>query len=282
VLRALAWACGALALAILLSQALLYAEASRHRPVCPFDDEERPPWPARALAWARMFAAECAARFALAVSWPLGLGRVRVTETPGRRPVVLLHGYLQHRASLLWLARRLRRDGHPAYAVGLRTAFTSFERSVDELSASLERVRDDARARDVDVVAHGVSGLVVRAVLQRREHGVHRVVTLGTPHQGTLALRWLDPDPMVAAMRAGSPALRRLAGDAALGRADVVAIHSTDDALVVPAANGYYPGAFNIEIAGCGHAALLFSPRAYALLRENLAADDAPRAAVRS
>jgi pimeloyl-ACP methyl ester carboxylesterase len=59
-------------------------------------------------------------------------------------------------------------------------------------------------ARHVSIVAHSMGGLLIRAAL--RHHGmerVRRVVTLGTPHQGTLAA--------VQALRATYPTVRRLA-----------------------------------------------------------------------
>ena len=54
---------------------------------------------------------------------------------------------------------------------------------------------------------------------------------------------------------------------------DCTAIYSLDDALVIPAGNGYYPGAFNVELRGLGHTSLLFSKRVHRLVRENLAAE---------
>jgi hypothetical protein len=59
---------------------------------------------------------------------------------------------------------------------------------------------------------------------------------------------------------------------------ECVSIYSADDAIVVPAANAYYPGALNIEVRGLGHLSLLFSRRVYQLVRENLAAAPASEA----
>src|SRR5207249_3829581 len=91
-----------------------YRGAARHRrrhpPACAADGEDRTPWPGR--AWA--FAVECTATALLGLATPLALRRRRVRpldpDDP-RPPVVLLHGYAQHAANFLWLARRLERDG---------------------------------------------------------------------------------------------------------------------------------------------------------------------------
>ncbi len=225
-----------------------YAGAARHRrrhpPTCAGNEEERRPWPARA----RAFALECAATAVLTLATPLALRRRRVRPLDAgdpRPPVVLLHGYAQHPANFTWLARRLRRDGW----------------------------------RHLYLVAHSMGGLVARACIRARGQasGVGRLITLGTPHQGTEIFPRFGLDPMVAQMRPGSPLLARLAADDPVPRlADCISIYSADDAVVVPASRAYYPGAFNIEVRGLGHLSLLFSRRVYALVRENLAAERAP------
>jgi triacylglycerol esterase/lipase EstA (alpha/beta hydrolase family) len=266
--------------------ALAYAGAAlyrrRHPPDCSLDDEPGP-WPARALAWLRAFVVECAVTSLLALTVPLAVRRQRVRALPGGdpcRPVVLLHGYAQHTASFLWLVRRLRRDGWVhLYSLRHTAVGGDIERSARKLGEAIDRIRRDAGARDVDVIAHSMGGLVARAYVGARgaASGIGRLITLGTPHQGTLALRWLGLDGMVAQMRPGSPVLRRLAAsDAVPTVADCISIYSADDAIVVPASAAYYPGAFNIEVRGIGHSSMLFSRRVYELVRENLAAAREP------
>jgi pimeloyl-ACP methyl ester carboxylesterase len=258
----------------------------RHPPDCPFDDDEAAPWPARALAWLRAFVAECTVTALLVLTLPLALRRQRVRPLAAgdaRRPVVLLHGYAQHTANFLWLVRRLRRDGWlHLYTVRHTAIGGDIERSAQRLGDALDRIRRTSGAREVDVVAHSMGGLVARAWIgtRGRASGIARLVTLGTPHQGTLTLRWLAVDPMVDQMRPGSAVLRRLAApDAVPTMVDCISIYSVDDALVVPASAAYCPGAFNVEVRGLGHMSLLFSRRVYELVRENLAAARDPERA---
>ena len=259
-----------------------YAGAARHRrrhpPACAAD-EERAPWPAR--AW--LFAVECAATALLGLATPLALRRRRVRPLDAgdpRPPVVLLHGYAQHPANFTWLARRLRRDGwRHLYLVAHTPVGGDIERSAHRLGEALDRLRRATGAPRVDIVAHSMGGLVARACIRARGQasGVGRLITLGTPHQGTEIFPRFGLDPMVAQMRPGSPLLARLAADDPVPRlADCISIYSADDAVVVPASRAYYPGAFNIEVRGLGHLSLLFSRRVYALVRENLAAERAP------
>ena len=259
-----------------------YAGAARHRrrhpPACAADEDERLPWPART----RAFALECAATALLALATPLALRRRRLRpldpEDP-RPPVVLLHGYAQHPANFAWLAHRLRRDGwRHLYTLAHTSVGGDIERSADRLGAALDRVRRATGATRVDIVAHSMGGLVARACIRARGHGsgVGRLITLGTPHQGTEIFPRFRLDPMVAQMRPGSPLLARLAADDPVPRiADCISIYSADDAVVVPPSRAYYPGALNVEVRGLGHLSLLFSRRVYALVRENLDAERA-------
>jgi triacylglycerol esterase/lipase EstA (alpha/beta hydrolase family) len=261
------------------------ALARRRQPdPLPPDDDEPIPWPARIIAGVSAFGAECAATTLLTLTIPLSFRRPRVRSLEGGnpcRPVILLHGYAQHTANFLWIGRRLRRDGwvhlHSVRHTPIRG---DIGRSAAHLGRAIERIRRESCAAEVDIIAHSMGGLVARAFLCQAgaTSGVARLITLGTPHQGTEVLRWLGRDPMVGQMRPGSPFLCQLtASDVVPEMVDCTSIYSADDAIVVPSTNAYYPGAHNIQVCGLGHMSLLFSRRVYELVRENLAAEIPPR-----
>ena len=262
-----------------LFNAFAYAGAARDRRRQPrrVPDDDEPSAPARAGAAVVAFVAECGATIALLLAIPLGFGRGpgrRRVGTSERRPVLLLHGYAQHPANFLWIGRRLRRDGWShVYTLRHAPMFGDIERSAARLGAAIDRIRKATGAATIDVVAHSMGGLVARAYVcgSGSACGIARLVTLGTPHQGTHVFRRLAHDPMLVQMRPESPLLRRLGTDDPVpALVDCVAIYSTGDAVVVPPHNGYYKGAFNIELTGTGHMSMLFSRRVYALVRENL------------
>jgi pimeloyl-ACP methyl ester carboxylesterase len=184
---------------------------------------------------------------------------------------VVVTGWVQHRGHLGGLARRLRRDGlsvmvasAPGHDVESRAA---------SLADTIGRLRHTHGGETVDVVACGTGGLVARACVRAhgRGCGIARLITLGTPHQGTRALPWLGRFGRLAELRPASPLLQRLgAEDPVPDTADCIAIYSVDDALIVPSDAAYYPGAFNIELRGLGHLSLASSRRVYELVRENL------------
>lgn len=285
VVRAVGWLALAIVAGSIAFNTLAYVGAALHRrrhpSACAFAADDEAPWPARMLAALRAFAVECAVTALLAVTFPFSLRRQRIQpfdDRVHRRPVVFLHGYAQHSANFLWLARRLRRDGWlHLYSVRHTAAWGDIERSGQRLGEALDRILRESGATSLDIVAHSMGGLVARACLRARgRSGVARLITLGTPHQGTEAFRWLGREPMIAQMRVGSALVRGLgADDPVPSLVECTAIYSLDDALVVPGSHGYYPGAFNVEVRGLGHASLLFSRRVYGLVRENLAAGSA-------
>lgn len=100
-----------------------------------------------------------------------------------------------------YFALKLRLD-----AAGFSTELYSYDWRGDIAAAGVA-LADHIRtlgARRVSIVAHSMGGLLVRAALHHRGMDiVQRVVTLGTPHRGTLAA--------VQAIRATYPTVRRLA-----------------------------------------------------------------------
>jgi hypothetical protein len=195
-----------------------------------------------------------------------------------RRPVILLHGYAMSAGSFLWMARRLRQDGWTwVWAISCTPAFGDIRRNARMLAAAVEQARHLASADRVDIVAHSMGGLVARAYIKAGgAPSVHRLITLGTPHRGTVngTLGGLV-DPMVRQMRIGSPLLEELARDDPVPHTvNVVSIYSRFDAIVIPPENAHYPGALNVELDGVGHTGLLLSRRVYELIRKSLATEE--------
>src|SRR5262249_37740242 len=122
----------------------------RHPPACPSDDE-RGPWPARLLAWLGAFGLECGPAVLLALGRPFWRER-GVAARDAERPVILVHAYP--------LARRLRGDGFPVYCAKLLGK--DFEARAAGLATTIDRIRRESGAVEVDLVAHGMAGLVAR------------------------------------------------------------------------------------------------------------------------
>jgi hypothetical protein len=266
-LRALLALAGVSIVATFAAQIALHVAAHRaaleHDP-CPDEHASR-----GSLAMLRAIVRETALSLVVVLLWPFGVRGA----AGGGRAVVLVHDVACSPASLWLMARRLRHAGWAVIVPRLGLWWSDLEVTADRLGMSLARARDGADD-GLMVVAHGLGGLAARALLQRegRHAGVRLLVTLGTAHAGTRALPWLPVGPYRSDVRPGSELLRAIGGAALPPRTDAVAIAPTDDALVVPAANGLWAEACNISVAGSGHLDLLVSGRVFGVIAENLAA----------
>ena len=93
------------------------------------------------------------------------------------------------------------------------------------------------------------------------------MLTIATPHQGTLAR------PLSRALRPEASYVARTAElDPQPRRFDAIALYSDGDAWLEPTTAAYYPGAFNLEVHDTGHLSMLFSKRVFGYVAENLAA----------
>ncbi len=109
--------------------------------------------------------------------------------------VVLVHGLYLHGVALLPLQRWLGACGFRCR----RFSYPSLRLSVPENAARLARSLRDIDAPVVHFLCHSLGGLVVRTMLlQSSWQRPGRVLTLGTPHLGSHAARYLGARPALA------------------------------------------------------------------------------------
>jgi pimeloyl-ACP methyl ester carboxylesterase len=179
-----------------------------------------------------------------------------------RTPVLLVHGLVDNRSIFTVMRRSLRRRG---FAQVCTWNYSPFLRDVESAAAALgdhiERICQQTGHERVQVVGHSLGGLVARYLVQRLggDRRVESLVTLGTPHQGSL---WAHvvPTPLVRQLRPGSPLLRELAEPAPGCRTPITAIYSDLDQIVVPTSAGRcdHPDldTRNVQVRGVGHMSL--------------------------
>ena len=98
--------------------------------------------------------------------------------------VVLLSGLWLPRWSLWLLARRLSRCGFTPHLFAYRT----LARDLQQNAAALQEFLRTLPSGTVHLVAYSLGGLVVRALFHfYPQQSPGRIVTLGTPHNGSLA-----------------------------------------------------------------------------------------------
>jgi len=232
------------------------------------------------LAWARELV-DSIRTFSLAQ--PLLAGRPFAAcdpppDGPRRLPVLLLHGYFCNRALWRPMAARLAARGHPVEAIDLEPPFASIDDYAPRIAAAVEALQARTGVPRVALVCHSMGGLAARAYLRAAgDSAVACVVTLGTPHRGTLHAA-IGSGANARQMRRDSEWLQRLAAQEPPERLRrFTVVMSWQDNIVAPHAVQTLPGARTVTFTGLGHVSLANDRRVTAAVCEALdAAVDLP------
>jgi triacylglycerol lipase len=189
--------------------------------------------------------------------WRAGFPERPLVRDPSRPAVLLVHGYMCNRA--VW--RDWLRDGIPAgwnvATVNLEPIFGPVERYADVVRDAVEKLRAATGAERVTLVGHSMGGLAARTYLRRHgHHAVQRVVTIDTPHHGTL-FATLGHGPNARQMRRACAFVQDLARDDE--PVDFVCFASQHDNLIVPRNNQILGCAEAVWFEEIGHLAMLAS-----------------------
>ena len=167
-------------------------------------------------------AARCAS------SWSPRVGYRTDTLSPLRRslvvtdpeaagtPILLIHGIMDNRSVFTVFRRALRRRGFGVvHAVNYGLFTGDLREAAHELRDHVERLCEATGADKVHIVGHSLGGVIARYYVQRLGGSAHvdTLVTLGSPHSGTLGA-YLIPTALGRQLRPGSPPLTELAGPA--------------------------------------------------------------------
>jgi len=192
-----------------------------------------------------------------------------------RHPVVLLHGFAMNRTNWIWLGRRLARRGiGPLYATSYFSP-QSVRRSAEHLARFVDRVCAREKCDHVDIVGHSLGGVVARYYVERLggARKVGRVVTIGSPHNGTIIAR------LGALFPSARETFHKSAFYAELGplarRHEVAwtSVWSRADAIIEPPeSSSIAPGGEDRVFDDLGHLSLLLSPRVLDTVAERLKA----------
>lgn len=186
--------------------------------------------------------------------------------------VVLIHGIFCNGGIWRPLVKMLHGAGFDRVTVmELQPPLADIETHASTVVARMQALqRRDGEPRAV-IIAHSMGGLVARAALRAGGPAViGRILTVGTPHHGT-AIACALPFAPTRQMCPDSVWLRQLNVEQE-GRLAVpfTCLYSRDDTLICPPKSAALAGARLVQIDGLGHLGLTVSPRALALLRDEL------------
>jgi hypothetical protein len=183
-------------------------------------------------------------------------------------PILLVHGMVDNRSIFTLLRRGLRRRGFGRVLTLNYSPLTNDVRTAAEgLAARVELLCAETGFERIHVIGHSMGGMIARYYVQRLggDERVHTLVTLGSPHTGTLAAH-LVPHRLARQLRPDSDVVAELKGPAAGCRTRFLAVWSDLDQMIVPrrAARLEHPDllARNVLIRGVGHMSLPINRRA--------------------
>jgi triacylglycerol esterase/lipase EstA (alpha/beta hydrolase family) len=196
-------------------------------------------------------------------SWvmPRAVPHLRVHAGASTLPVLLLHGYGCNSGYWCHLTHLLDGARISHATLDLAPVTASIDAYVPQVEEGVQALLAATGAGQVIVVAHSMGGLVARAWL--RDAGsarVARVITLGTPHQGT-TLASFGIGANAREMRRDGVWLQRLAAsEDGPTRALITSIYTHHDNIVAPQTSSELDGARNLAFGGMGHVALGADP----------------------
>jgi len=193
----------------------------------------------------------------------LVIGDVEAAGTP----ILLVHGMVDNRSIFTVLRRGLRRRGFGRVLTTNYSPVTNDVRSAAAvLAAQVEELVAETGYERIHVVGHSLGGLIARYYVQRLggDERVHTLVTMGTPHAGTLPA-YLWPTGLCRQLRPGSDLYAELARPAPGCRTRFIVYWSDLDQMIVPKRNARLDHAEvtvrNILVRGVGHMSLPIQPR---------------------
>ena len=186
---------------------------------------------------------------------------------PKPLPILFIHGYFCNQAVWQPLMAEAARRGHACAAVNLEPVFAGIDDYAPRIEAAFSALLAAQGATCAAVVAHSMGGLAARAWMRQHGHErVARLVTIGTPHAGTVLAAFAS-GANGKQMRRGSLWTATLAAaEPPERRARISAIWSHHDNVVAPQSSGALEGAHNLAISGHGHVSMVYSAQVHELV----------------
>jgi triacylglycerol lipase len=168
------------------------------------------------------FAGEVGATARCVIHYPLGVAETALTtgrpsgEAVHDTPVLLVHGYAHNQSGWWVMDRHLRQAGFTSvHRLNYLPMGSGVPQLAERLGARVDEIRSLTGADRVHVVAHSLGGILLRWYVQELggDRTVGTAVTLGSPHEGTVAA-WLWPERTARDLTPGSSVMVRLAAGA--------------------------------------------------------------------
>lgn len=183
-------------------------------------------------------------------------------------PIIFVHGYSGSSSNWNTMESRLLNDGEPAcamYKFSYNSLGDSNKTSARKLRNYVNSALSATGQSKARIIAHSNGGLVSRwyRVYEGGGKKTSRLITLGTPHEGT-TWAYGCVSPACFEMRPGSSFLNDLGG-----RGCDVSIWSDADGIIIPNSSAAACGK-TVQTASVGHNQLLSDGAVYSDVKSNL------------
>jgi triacylglycerol lipase len=215
----------------------------------------------RVIYWVRAVSYELLALIGVAF---LRLIPMRAKAVGKGRPILLIHGYMNHGSVWRFFKKRLEKLGlGPIYTINLGHPFQSISSYAEKVKAEAELIAKETGRKDLILIGHSMGGLVSLAYgLRLAPPGsITDIITLGSPLLGT-PMAWLGLGINAREMRPRSSflnELQQLIQDNKNIRLYHVA--TSTDFLVFPIDSALIRHNQCVVFEDIGHATLLYSKR---------------------
>jgi triacylglycerol esterase/lipase EstA (alpha/beta hydrolase family) len=199
--------------------------------------------------------------------WRAAFAEPGIKAGADRPAVLFIHGYMCNRATWRpWLLSGAVSPRWNCATVNLEPVYGPVEHYADVIDDAVERLRRAAAADRITLVCHSMGGLAARAYLRAHgHHSVARVVTIDTPHHGTLFARF-GRGHNTRQMRLACDYVRRLAeSDEPV---EFICFASHHDNLIVPRDNQVLACAEAVWFERIGHLSMTDDDQVLAKLIE--------------
>jgi pimeloyl-ACP methyl ester carboxylesterase len=186
-------------------------------------------------------------------------------------PIVLVHGFLCNYRIWHAVIPILQKNGHGVMPVNLEPVFSSIDAYASIIEHAVQKALHQSGQQKVILIGHSMGGVAIRAWM--RQHGTDRVagvITLGSPHQGTVVSRKaISPNARQMGWR--SPWLRTLAAqeDASIRALFRIAV-TAQDSIVFPQKLQSLPGVEAQVFSGMGHLQLCVNATVLAWMMQQI------------
>lgn len=200
--------------------------------------------------------------------YPAGIGRrwaIRPHQRAAapQRPLVVLPGLADNTSIFTDLKQALDEcSAGPVVSFSYSPLISDVRTAAARLADQIEQLCAVTGASTVDIVGHSLGGIIARYYVQclGGQARVENLVTIATPHRGTIVAWLLSPLPVVRQLRPGSDLMLELDEPVPGCTTHFVTYFSDADQLILPARNGRldHPDlqTRNVLVPGVGHLTL--------------------------